>query len=226
MKQFSLTNILSRLKWTSHYRRSYSQEGEDMILADLLQGKPNGFYVDIGAFHPSRFSNTKFFYDSGWRGINIEPSPEGIREFISSRPRDTNLNLGVSNTNSRLSFYVFREAALNTFDKERVRKLENDTPYKHVEVQSISVKRLETILGEYAADTIIDFMNIDVEWHEMEVLKSNDWGMYRPRFLLVEILDFSLKTLNQNPIHKFLTKEKYEFLCKTPRTCFYKDRDS
>ena len=79
-----------------HAQKSYSQEGEDMVLERIFAGKKGGFYVDVGAHHPRRFSNTYFFYRKGWKGINIEPNPEAIHAFQSDRKRDTNLQCGIS----------------------------------------------------------------------------------------------------------------------------------
>lgn len=204
-------------------KRSYSQEGEDMILAEMLLGQSNGFYVDIGAFHPLRFSNTQYFYELGWRGINIEPSPDAITDFQNQRQDDVNLNLGVSDSKGELIYYIFDEPALNTFDFNRVQLLEKETHYRSIRNVKVQVDRLDSILGKYALNKKIDFMNIDVEWHEMNVLKSNDWNKFRPRVLLVEILDFDLETIQSNPIHAFLKQIGYKFEAKTPRTCFYLD---
>ena len=68
--------------------KSYSQEGEDMILRRLFEKQKTGFYVDVGAHHPKRFSNTFFFYKKGWSGINIDAMPNSMRLFDKIRPRD------------------------------------------------------------------------------------------------------------------------------------------
>ena len=205
---------------------SFSQEGEDMILADLFLGKEKGFYVDIGAFHPIRFSNTNYFYQNGWSGINIEPSPLAYELFQKERSRDINLNLGISDESNQLNYYSFDEPALNTFDESRVTLLEKDTTYKCLKTEKISVERLDRVLEKYCPKNPIDFMSIDVEWHEYQVLNSNDWSKFRPKFLLVEILDFDIDTILDNLIHNFLKSKRYKFLCKTPRTCFYLDENT
>ena len=71
-----------------HYQKSYAQEGEDLILYRMIYGKiDKGFYVDVGAHHPKRFSNTYFFYRKGWRGINVEPMPGSKPNLINSTER-------------------------------------------------------------------------------------------------------------------------------------------
>lgn len=103
---------------------SFSQEGEDLILHRLFQDyehitktKLEGFYIDVGAHHPIRFSNTFSFYVKGWSGINIDPTPGGMEAFRNIRPRDVNLELAVSDKKEKLKFYLFEEPALNTCDE-------------------------------------------------------------------------------------------------------------
>src|SRR6187431_556967 len=95
--------------------KSYSQEGEDLILNRILEKKTCGFYVDVGAHHPKRFSNTYLFYQKGWRGINIDAMPGSMAEFRNFRPRDINIEAAVGAA-KEIPFYVFDEKALNTFD--------------------------------------------------------------------------------------------------------------
>ena len=103
-------------------QRSWSQEGEDMVLRRIFE-KKNGFYVDVGAHHPIRFSNTYFFYRIGWSGINIDAMPGSMQAFKKSRVRDINLELGVSNHNANLDYYIFNDTALNTFSVKNFEKI-------------------------------------------------------------------------------------------------------
>ena len=121
--KFSLKNLINlRDRFSDPYAiKCYSQEGEDMILRRIFEGQENGFYIDVGAHHPRRFSNTYYFYKQGWRGINIEPNPDALKAFNSDRPKDINLQLGVSDAASILKYYYFDEPALNTFDSSIVK---------------------------------------------------------------------------------------------------------
>ncbi|WP_246838284.1 FkbM family methyltransferase [Leptospira meyeri] len=196
-----------------------------MVLRDLFGDKKKGYYVDIGAYDPYRFSNTSYFYELGWTGINIEPSPDGYKRFEIHRIRDQNLNIGIGLAESELVYYRFEEAALNTFDAERVKFLEETTNYKSKDNVKVKVRPLASVLQEFAPNQEIDFMNIDVEWNEISVLKSGDWKKFRPKVILIEILDFDLETITKNPIHLLLIEMGYFFYCKTPRTCFYLEKD-
>ena len=110
----------TRERWfTSTYsRRSYSQEGEDIVLESLLGGEARGFYVDIGAHHPARVSNTYRFYKRGWRGINVDAAPGSMNLFRQVRPKDINVEAAVGMGSQKLIFYVLDDDGLSTLDKD------------------------------------------------------------------------------------------------------------
>ena len=203
---------------------SYSQEGEDRVLSRFLEGRKAGFYVDVGAHHPIRFSNTFLFYERGWRGINIEPSPNAIGQFNRKRRRDINVEKGVGETPEELTYYMFDDPALNTFDKALMQERETQTPYRVVGTTRVMVERLETLLRENLPQgQMIDFMSVDVEGFDLQVLHSNDWRRYRPEFVLVEALDFKLDSASQHPVHIFMSGIGYELAAKTLNTLFYRE---
>ena len=108
--------------------RCYGQDGEDLILNRLLDGQMQGFYVDVGAHHPIRFSNTYLFYERGWTGINIDAMPGSMKKFRKLRPRDINVECGVASSSGKLTFHRFNEPALNTFDDVEAAN-KNKPPY-------------------------------------------------------------------------------------------------
>lgn len=81
---------------TRFHTKSYALQGEDLILREFFEYAKNGFYVDVGAHHPFRFSNTYLFYQSGWRGINIDAMPGSMKLFNRFRPKDINIECGVA----------------------------------------------------------------------------------------------------------------------------------
>jgi len=166
-------------------KNSYSQKGEDLIIDKLLEYKKNGFYIDIGAYDPHRFSNTKRFYKKGWHGINIEPNPNNYQKFIRSRKRDINLNIGIGNTNTILSFYRFILDTLSTFSKNEADRY-CQQGYKLKDIIDIPVRKLVNILDEYCKNKKIDFVTIDTEGFDIEVLKGNDWDRFRPKLICIE----------------------------------------
>jgi FkbM family methyltransferase len=218
--------LLGKIKHTvldDYSIRSYSQEGEDLILARLFEEKETGFYVDVGAHHPKRFSNTYYFYRKGWRGINIEPNPDALALFHRYRKRDINLGFGIADREGELVYYMFNEPALNSFDRA-LSEQRQDARYRIVDTKTVEVKRLAAVLERnMPKDTLVDFMSIDVEGYDLKVLESNDWSRFRPTCVLVEAISVDLGNIVVEPVNRFLMQKNYRLFAKTFYTLFYLD---
>ena len=197
----------------------HSQDGEDLFLSERFAGVNDGVYVDVGAYHPIRFSNTFWAYKRGWRGINIEPNPDGIAVFDLLRPTDININCGVSNVCGNMQYYKFREAALNTFNYERVKYLEK-LDYKVEGVIRVPVVPLQSILDKYSISKI-NFLDIDVEDNELEVLQGLDFDKVDIDLILVEQLDMNLQEIIDSSVAKLLLQHGYMPKQKLNRTVIY-----
>ena len=166
--------------------RSYSQYGEDMVLRAIYARYPAnypGFYVDIGAHHPFRFSTTRFFYETGWNGICVDPLPLAAKLFKRYRPRDIFLQVGVSEKAGEMTYLMLDEPAFNRLSEQIA--LENIERVR--QTQEVKVLPLHQILGRYRfPGSEFDFLSVDVEGSELQVLRSNNWEYYRPRIVLVE----------------------------------------
>jgi len=162
----------------------YAQYHEDLILAALLRDVDKGFYVDVGANHEEYHSVTKYFYDRGWSGINIEPIPRLIAEISKKRPRDINLGVGISAKAGTLEFREYPEHdGLSTLsDASKADPTKLDLPHQDYKIKTDT---LAHILASQKV-THIDFLKIDVEGYEDEVLRSNDWQVYRPTVICIE----------------------------------------
>lgn len=205
------------------YRQSFSQEGEDLVLARIFENLEisNGFFVDIGAHHPCRFSNTYYFYQRGWRGINVDAMPGTKKLFERMRSRDITIECGVGAQEGVLKYFAFNEPALNTFSEQEANK-KNVPPYHVVETLQIPVVTLKQILDEHLpSGTQIDFMTIDAEGFDHEVISSNDWSRYRPRVILVELLNTGIENLEAHPIAQLLRSQDYRAFAKTYNTFFF-----
>ena len=194
------------------FKTSFSQRGEDIIIDNLLGKKRGGFYVDIGAYDPTRFSNTKRFYLRGWRGINIEPDPIRIKKFHNSRPRDINLNIGIANKNGLLNFFKFSPQTLSTFSKSAAANYQKQG-YTIIETLKVKVSKLGQILEKECKNRQIDFFSIDTEGSDLEVLKSNNWKKFKPKVICIE-------GQGNNP-EKLLTKLGYKKVYTTQTNAIF-----
>jgi len=157
-----------------------------------------------------------FFYKQGWTGINVEPNPDAKRLFEKERPKDINLQCGMSECEGELTYYYFDEPALNTFDYEVVKSRLHTTSYKLINQAHISVFRLDTIFKKYIPMAQrIDFLSIDVEGLDYSVLRSNDWELFCPTCIVVETLNTDLKQAVESEIAVFLRERGYRVFSKT-----------
>lgn len=204
----------SKIMQRAFLRQSWSQEGEDLILARYFN-KSNGVFVDIGAHHPYRYSNTFRFYKRGWRGLNIDPLPGTKGLFDKERPEDITLEIAISNTTGYMDYYMFELPELNTFSKSQADSYNQKWEMK--EIRNVKVTKLKDVFEDLKFTTEIDFMTVDVEGHEMEVLQSNDWEIFRPEVLLIENLDCRDPLINE-----YLTDLGYRHFANTINTQFFK----
>ncbi|MDH4190628.1 MAG: FkbM family methyltransferase [Betaproteobacteria bacterium] len=164
---------------------SYAQNFEDVLLERVFKGQAKGFYVDVGAHDPEEFSVTKHFYDKGWSGLNIEPVRASQRKFIRQRPRDINLGIAAGDTTGRATIFQPTDTALASLSKEIAQRAIQDTDSSGLIETQVEIRPLASVLEEYEV-THIDFLKIDVEGWEAQVLAGMDFSRFRPVILLVE----------------------------------------
>jgi FkbM family methyltransferase len=204
---------------------SFSQEGEDMLLRGIFEGQTTGFYVDVGAHHPQRFSNTHYFYLAGWRGINIDAMPGSMQSFETERPDDINVEAAISDSCDPLVYYVFEEPALNTFSATLADRHIAHHGRRLLSTVEIKCRTLGDVLDEYLPpNQPIDFLSIDAEGLDAAVIRSNNWSKYRPSIILAEDLaDGTLEESLKFPLVSLLGALGYRLCCKTTRTLFFQD---
>ncbi len=170
---------LSNLKRKFTGYKKFSQFGEDLVLLKLFKEKNNGIYVDVGAHHPYRYSNTYLLHKKGWRGVNIDPNPHTIELFEKARPNDQNICCGVGMP-ATLTYFQFSDPAVNTFVAAQAQKWKEKAFLTFLGTRDVSVRPLsELIRGP------IDLLTIDVEGMDLEVLQSYGWKQY-PTVIIVE----------------------------------------
>ena len=191
---------------------SFSQTGLDLLLSNIFKGLQKGFYIDIGCNHPVYNNNTFLFYKRGWRGLNIDLDKSSIDLFNIYRKGDLNIHAALSSSNNTQKVYEFhKKSPLNTL----VKKVAN---YQKAEVKNIyeinTITLNEIINDKGLQNNKINFLTIDVEGHEVEVLKGLNIDIYRPDVIVVEYLDLNLDKLeikNLN-INNVLNSEIYQFM--------------
>ncbi|MFN5416332.1 MAG: FkbM family methyltransferase [Flavobacteriia bacterium] len=195
---------------------TYSQYGEDTLIAEFLSGnallnRPK-FYVDIGAYHPSRFSNTKLLRFLGWRGINVDPNPDSIKLFQEARPSDINLNVGISTKSGHANLYCFQEGAMNTFDKESAETLVRKG-WAFLGPRKVPLMQINELLDTYLPDDVkkygIGFLDIDCEGLDAEIIESFDIGKYNPLILAIEANGFDPQKPDNNIIYQKVIDRGY-----------------
>lgn len=204
---------------------SFSFFAEDGLLSHLCP-LPNGFYVDVGAYHPRMHSNTYKLYLKGWRGLTIEPNPDAAAAFRSARPRDRHLTIGIAEHRAVLTYHRFRDATQNTFDDDRADIVASE---KTGDV-SIACMPLNDVFEEHCQGRHVDLLNVDCEGRDLEVIRSLDWRRHRPTAVIVE--DFEQFAAGASPapyagaIRSFMLARNYALAAQAIFSFVYVDREA
>ena len=190
-----------------------SQFGEDKKIIKLFDKNKKGTYVDVGCFHPTRQNNTYLMYKLGWSGVNIDLNPLTIELFKVARPNDINICAAVSNSNEVKNLFFDHDlSSLNTISKNHTLYIEKAFGTKDLKKKKIKTTTLDNLLKKEKISKI-DFMNIDIEGHELEVLKTFNFKHFDIKVICIEIVNYdyyskSIK-INKNEIFKLLKKNNY-----------------
>jgi len=188
---------------------SFSQNAEDIRLWRIFQSVPDGFYVDVGAADPSISSVTRLFYEHGWSGINVEPSPtfEGLS---ADRTRDINLRVAVGTFEGAVPFFLtYPYLGMSTVDPAN--HAEAPGAIERIEKITVPQRRLDAILREHAGDRTVHFLKIDVEGAEFDVLASSDWSSFRPIVVVVEAVASCSTTTTHSAWEHLLLEAGYRY---------------
>ena len=198
-----------------NFKKSYSQSGEDMIVSYLFDSViniSNPTYLDIGANHYSKLSNSYYFYRRGNKGVCVEPDPLLYNEIIKHRKRDTCLNVGIGISDAtEANFYVLNYPELNTFSKEAVDKISDFVKIERViKVPLININK---IIEDYF-DSQPNFISIDVEGWDLAILKTFDFRKFKPEVFCIETIDVSNMKKYDETI-AFLISKGYQIYADT-----------
>lgn len=206
-------SILQRLRRRDEAGLSFSQCGEDRIVRFVLKatGKSLPTYLDIGAHSARRLNNTYLFYREGGKGVCVEPNPVLLKQLKRDRPKDICLPVGVGAVERRgVPFYVMRSDTLSTFSESEAKRLVDECGQQIVAVEKIDIVSPNTILSTHCSGAP-DFVSLDIEGNELEVLRAIDFGRFRPKVFCVETLSYVTDgTEQKNPeTAAFLASQGY-----------------
>ena len=188
-------------------KKSYAMNNEDTAILDYFKDRKNGFYVDVGCYHPIHRNNTYLLYKKNWNGINIDTSQFSIDLFDYMRPKDLNYNCAISNKNEIIKLFYQKELSqLSTIESDQAKTVFQG----NIKEKNIQAFTLDEILnkGKYKYSKI-DFLDIDVEGADLKVLEGLSFDQFKPELVCVEI---HAQETKQSDIYKFLINKNYELL--------------
>ena len=207
-------NIADQRRWGG---ATYSHNGVDLVILSIFEllGVQMPSYLDVGAHHPTVISNTALLYSRGCRGVNVEANPNLIQNFYRQRPDDVNLNVGVGPVSGEMEFYcVDRWSGRNSFSKQAIEDFIRDYPsFKITEVLKIPVMSLNEVVGSTRGGKFPDFLSIDIEQLDYEVLKSTDFSLSHPRVVCAETIKYD-GTSNYPMFRDMMLKKGFVTYCR------------
>ena len=209
-KLYFFLKILKKSKKKYHY----ADNGEDIIIQGLFNHKKNGFYIDVGCYHPVRASLTHLLYKKGWKGVNIDISKDTINLFNIARPNDKNINIGIADKEGE-DFY---------YQSSHINQANSFKFYDNVKKVKVQITTLDNIIKNLGIKKI-DFLNIDVEYRDFKALQGLNLNNVRPSLIAIEDNDaYDIADVTNSDIYKYMTNKEYFLYSKLNCTNFYLDK--
>ena len=209
-KLYFFLKILKKSKKRYHY----ADNGEDIIIQGLFNHKKDGFYIDVGCYHPIRASLTHLLYKKGWKGVNVDISKDTINLFNIARPSDKNINIGISDKEGE-DFY---------YQSSNINQANSFKFYDNVKKVKVQITTLDTIIKNLGIEKI-DFLNIDVEYRDFKALQGLNLNNIRPSLITIEDNDaYDIADVTNSNIYKYMTNNEYFLYSKLNCTNFYLDK--
>lgn len=188
--------------------------GEDALLwfyvKEVLSIPGPGFYVDVGCNHPTRNSNTYRFYQNGWHGLAIDADDDVVDLYRRIRPRDIAVSALVSDASGEMDFFVFDDSKVSSVEPEHIRVWREQRAVR--QVRRIQPRTLSSLLDEHSVPEGFEILKIDVEGHDVAVLRSVDLDRYRPRVVMVEMHSQTVDDAISGEISQMLKSHGYRMV--------------
>ena len=209
-KLYFFLKILKKSKKKYHY----ADNGEDVIIQGLFNHRKDGFYIDVGCYHPIRASLTHSLFKKGWKGVNIDISEDTINLFKIARPSDKNINIGIADTIGE-DFY---------YQSSHINQANSFKHYDNWKKVKIQITTLDNIIKDLGIKKI-DFLNIDVEYRDFKALQGLSLNNVRPTLIAIEDNDaYDIADVVNSNIYKYLINKKYFLYSKLNCTNLYLDK--
>ena len=209
-KLYFFLKILKKSKKRYHY----ADNGEDIIIQGLFNHKKDGFYIDVGCYHPIRASLTHLLYKKGWKGVNIDISKDTINLFNIARPNDKNINIGIADKEGE-DFY---------YQSSHINQANSFKFYNNVKKVKVQITTLDNIIKNLGVKKI-DFLNIDVEYRDFNALQGLNLNSVRPSLIAIEDNDaYDIADVINGDIYNYMINKEYFLYSKLNCTNFYLDK--
>ena len=190
-----------------------SQFNEEKNILDLFESNYKGTYVDIGCFHPTKYSNTRKMYNLGWSGLNIDLNPITIELFNFKRPKDINICAALSNKIKKTKLYIHHDlSSQNTLRDNHVSWMKKNFGLNKLKTKIIKTNRLDKILKKFKISNI-DFLNIDIEGLELEVMSTLNLKKLNIKVICIELLAYNqVQKKRKKRILTYLKKNNFKIV--------------
>lgn len=202
----------------------YAQYHEEDFLLKYFNNKNNGILIDVGASDGKTNSNSRYLLEfCNWSGVLIEPHPDYYKSLLDLYIDNNNIklyNIGIFNKEMVLPFYKFgnvEEGQVSTFSESFKNKVQSHHGNKYSESINIKCNILANILKENNLFDV-DFMTVDCEGLDMEVLDSNDWNIFRPKLICIE------HSMDKIALSNFMHSKNYTKIYETIGNSFYETK--
>jgi FkbM family methyltransferase len=188
-------------------KKSYAMNNEDTAILNYFKDRKNGFYVDVGCYHPIHRNNTHLLHMQNWSGVNIDTSQFSIDLFNFMRPKDLNYNCAISDKNKNIKLFYQKELSqLSTIEKGQAESVfQGEIKEKEIEAFTLD----EILSRDKYKDSKIDLLDIDVEGADLKVLRGLSFDKFKPELVCVEI---HAKEIEKSDIYNFLIDKNYKLL--------------
>jgi len=180
---------------------------EDTAILNYFKDRKNGFYVDVGCYHPIHRNNTHLLHMQNWSGVNVDTSQFSINLFNFMRPKDLNYNCAISDKNENTKLFYQKELSqLSTTEKGQA-EIVFQGNIKEKEIKAFTLD--EILSRDKYKNSKIDLLDIDVEGADLKVLRGLSFEKFKPELVCVEI---HAKEIKKSDIYNFLIDKNYELL--------------